>query len=274
MKFRLEGNKKVMKKLLTISFVFIFLCAGYAQNIPPRPDPPRLVNDYANVLSRQEQAALENELAGFARATSTQILIVTVKDFEGYDISSYAFILGEEWGVGQSEKNNGVVIVLKPKTLSEKGEVFVATGYGVEHLIPDAVANNQIVDNEMIPRFKQNDYYGGLAAGVKVIMDLTRGEYTAEAYKQQVRSGKDGSPLFFLLFLLFFIIIPIFRGRRRQHYSVGRGLPFWIALGMMGSHRSSHSGAFGNFSSGGGSFGGFGGFGGGSFGGGGAGGSW
>jgi uncharacterized protein len=77
-----------------------------------------------------------------------------------------------------------------------------------------------------------------------------------------------------LIFLLFAIVIPILRGRNKGYYSAGKSLPFWIAMGMLGSSRNTHSGTFGNFSSGGGSFGGFGGFGGGSFGGGGAGGSW
>ncbi len=244
------------------------------QEIPAPMDPPRLVNDFSSILTQNEQEALERELVNFANQTSTQIVIVTVKSLDGYDISDYAFRLGEKWGIGQDEKNNGALIVVKPKTFRDDGEVFLATGYGLEHVIPDAVAN-RIVRNEMIPGFEKNDYYGGLSTGIKVVMELTRGEYTAEAYTEQVRSQKKSSPLFFLFFLLFFVILPILRGRRRRNFSSGKSnLPLWIALGMMGSQHRSHTGSFGNFSSGGGGFGGFGGFGGGSFGGGGAGGSW
>jgi len=271
MKFLLVKNRQIMQR--TILFIWIILAGtmAVAQEIPSRPSPPRLVNDFSSILNRHEKVNLENELVDFARKTSTQIVIVTVKSLDGYEISDYAFKLGEKWGIGQDEKDNGVLIVLKPKTLQEKGEVFIATGYGVEHLIPDAVAN-RIAENEMIPRFKQNDYYSGLAAGIKVIKDLTRGEYTAEAYSEHVNSQGKGSPFAFLFVILFFIIIPILRGRRRRYFSSGRSsLPFWIAMGMMGSGRGGHGGSFNNFTSGGG---GFGGFGGGSFGGGGAGGSW
>jgi uncharacterized protein len=263
-----------MKKQIFVFILAFVAFSSFGQNIPPRPEPPRLVNDFSDILSHQEEADLEQTLEEFARQTSTQIVIATFKSLDGYPIEDVAFKLGESWGVGQKDKDNGIVIILKPKTLEEKGEVFIATGYGIEHLIPDAVANNQIVDAEMIPKFKQNDYYGGLVAATKVIMALSKGEYTASAYKEKVKNKSEGSPFFFLFFLLFFIIIPIFRSRRKGYYSAGKSLPFWIALGMMGSHNNSHSGSFGNFSSGGGGFGGFGGFGGGSFGGGGAGGSW
>lgn len=261
------------KQIFLVVFVFA-LFTSFGQNIPPRPEPARLVNDFSDILNRQEESELEMALEQFARETSTQVVIATFKSLEDYPISDVAFKLGEKWGVGQKDKDNGVIIVVKPKTIEEKGEVFIATGYGVEHLIPDAVANNQIVDAEMIPEFKKNNYYGGLVAGVKVIMALTKGEYTAEAYKENVKSKSGKSPFAFLFILLFFIVIPILRGRRKGSYSAGKSLPFWIALGMLGSNRSMHSGSFGNFSSGSGGFGGFGGFGGGSFGGGGAGGSW
>jgi len=270
MKFLLEGNR--MKKIIALLFLFLISFTHlFSQEIPARPNPPRLVNDFSGILSEQEAAELEKTLVDFANQTSTQIVVVSVKSLEGYDISDFAFQIGEKWGVGQKGKDNGVVIVVKPKTLEGKGQVFVAPGYGLESVIPDAVANRDIVDNEMIPRFKQNDYYGGLANGINVIMSLAKGEYTAEAYQKNVKSNKGGGSPFFLLILLFFVIIPIFRGRRRRFFNTGGSLPFWVAMGMMGSNHSSHSGSFGNFSSGGG---GFGGFGGGSFGGGGAGGSW
>lgn len=263
-----------MKRILLIFLVLTGFVAGSLAQIPERPVPPRLVNDFAGVLSRNEFSKLENTLEDFARQTSTQIIVVTVADLEGYDRSDYAFQLGEKWGVGQKGKDNGIVVLLKPKTSDSSGQVFVATGYGLEGVLPDAIVNRDIVDHEMIPRFKQNDYYGGLTAGLDVIMSITRGEYTAEQYKEKVESGgAAGIPFLFILFILLFVIFG--RGRRNRFYSPGRSLPFWLAMGMMsGSNRS--SGSFGNFSSGSGGFGGggFGGFGGGSFGGGGAGGSW
>lgn len=261
-----------MKKIIGTLLVLAGFATLALAEIPERPVPPRLVNDFAGVLSKNEFGKIENTLENFARQTSTQIVVVTVPDLEGYDRSDYAFQLGEKWGVGQKGKDNGIIVLVKPKTGNSSGQVFVATGYGLEAVLPDAIVNRDVVDNEMIPRFKQNDYYGGLAAGLDVIMSITRGEYTAEQYKEKVDAGGTaGIPFLFIMFILFFVFFG--RSRRSRFYSPGRSLPFWLAMGMMsGSQRS--SGSFGDFSSGGGSFGGFGGFGGGSFGGGGAGGSW
>jgi len=262
-----------MNKITIIFIVLFALVLSASAQIPDRPNPPRLVNDLAGVLNKNEYNNLENSLEQFARQTSTQIVVVTVPDLQGYDRADFTFQIGEKWGVGQEGKDNGLVVMVKPKTRESSGQVFIATGYGLEAVLPDAIVNREIVRHEMLPRFEKNDYYGGLVAGINVIMDITRGEYTAEQYQENVEAG-SGAGIPFILFFFVLIFWIFGRSRRRRFYSPGRSLPFWLALGMMsgGSHRS--SGSFGNFSSGGGSFGGFGGFGGGSFGGGGAGGSW
>ncbi|HEY3371382.1 MAG TPA: TPM domain-containing protein [Prolixibacteraceae bacterium] len=266
-----------MKHLLLSVILVVFTFYGFAQDIPDRPNPPRLVNDLANVLSDQEEQQLESELDEFDRSTTTQITIVTVPDFGGTEMSDFAFKLGEKWGVGSKDKNNGIVIVFKPKVGNEKGGVFVAVGYGLEGIIPDAVANRLVVDNEMIPRFKQNDIYGGLQAGTKVLMSLASQEYTAQEYQQKAggKKSKDGGGGFFVVIMIIIILISFFRGGKGRNFHSGGSLPFWLAMGLMsGGNRG--GGSFGGFSGGGGGGGGggFGGFGGGSFGGGGAGGSW
>ncbi|WP_423126747.1 TPM domain-containing protein [Gaoshiqia sp. Z1-71] len=264
----------MIKKLFVVIALLLSLGIS-AQDIPGRPNPPRLVNDLAQVLTEGQALQMENQLVSFARQTSTQIVVVTVPTLNGYAASDYAFRLGEEWGVGQKDKDNGVIVLFKPKTAEENGQVFVAVGYGLEGVIPDAVANRDIVNHEMIPRFKAGDVYGGLSNGVQVIMALASGEFSAQEYQDKVAAGGSGFPFFILIFLIFFVIIPILRGKRR-YYNTGRSsLPLWLIMGgLMGSgHRS---GGWSNFSGGSGSFGGggFGGFGGGGFGGGGAGGSW
>jgi uncharacterized protein len=270
-----------MKHLLLSVLLVVCAFAVFAQDIPDRPNPPRLVNDLANVLSDQEEQQLESELVEFDNSTTTQITIVTVPTLGDYEISDFAFRLGEKWGVGRKEKNNGIVIIFKPKTAEGKGQVFVAVGYGLEGIIPDAIANRTVVDNEMIPRFKQNDIYGGLEAGVQVLKGLASQEFTPQAYQQKVegdRSNDGGGAGFIVVIIIVMIILAIFRGGRGNHYGGGsRSLPFWLAMSMLGSANRGR-GSFGGFSGGGGGFGGggggFGGFGGGSFGGGGAGGSW
>ncbi|MGE4587600.1 MAG: YgcG family protein [Mangrovibacterium sp.] len=264
-----------MKKIrILFSVLFLYLLfPAVAQDVPPRPDPPRLMNDMAGVLSSGEVSLLEQELSQFARQTSTQIAVVTIPSLEGYDIADYAFRLGEQWGIGQQGKDNGVVVLFKPKVGQEKGRVFVAVGYGLEGVIPDAIANRDIVNHEMIPRFRNGDIYGGLLGGVRVIEALASGEFTPRQYQEQVSSG--GSILPFLILIVLFVVFSLSKGKRR-YYSAGGNLPFWLLMGsMLGS--GGRGGSWSNFSGGSGGFGGgggFGGFGGGSFGGGGAGGSW
>lgn len=260
-----------MKKIIILLIALIGFTSVSLAEIPERPQPQRLVNDFANVLDKDEVSQMESALTQFAKQSSTQIVVVTVPDLEGYDKADYAQRLGEKWGVGQKGQDNGLVVLLKPKTGNSRGEVYVATGYGLEGVLPDAIVNNAVVDNEMLPRFREDDYFGGLAAGLNVIMDISRGEYTAENYQEKASANAGGGGGISFIIILFVVIFSIFgRGRSRRFYSPGRSLPFWLAMGMMGGGRS-HGGSFSNFSSGGG---GFGGFGGGGFGGGGAGGSW
>ena len=270
-----------MKKILLILFLSVFTISIFAQDIPERPNPPRLVNDLANVLTDQEKQQLEGELVQFNEQTSTQICIITLPSLNGMEISDLSFKIGEKWGVGQKGKNNGIVIVYKPKVGNEKGAVFVAVGYGLEGVIPDAVANRNVVDYAMIPYFKQNDTYGGLSAGTKVLKSLALGEFTAADYQKKTsgkKSGKDSGGGFILVILIIIVLVSLFKGGRGGGYSSRGSLPFWLALGLLGGGNRG-GGSFGGFSGGSGGFGGgggggFGGFGGGSFGGGGAGGSW
>ncbi len=270
-----------MKKLYLFAIAFILFVGDISAQescIPNASNPPRLVNDFAEVLSPQVAAQLERLLISFDDTTSIQIAVVTTKDLCEYDKMTYTYELGEKWGVGGAEFNSGVVLMLKPKYKNSKGEVFIATGYGMEGVLPDATLK-RLIENEMIPYFKQNNYEAGIVQAVKVIMDISGGEYSAEDYKKN--KSKDSIPLFPFFFILLFALLMfanIFK--RARHYSSVNNVGLWAALMLMGSSSNRHSGYYQNFRSGGGSFGGFGGgsgfggFGGGSFGGGGAGGSW
>jgi uncharacterized protein len=263
---------QLLKNLFFILLLFSSLPV-LSDDFPARPYPPRLVNDYAGFLSNDEQARLEQKLVNFDRETSTQIAVVVVEDLKGYDKADYAVQLGRKWGIGHEGKNNGILILIKPKTTASKGEVFIATGYGLEGVVPDAIAE-RIVNNEILPSFRSGNYFEGIDKAVNTLMDLTKGEYSAEEYAQQTNDVNPGMIVYVLLFVFIVLFSIIGKARRARQYSVGHNMPFWMALMMLSGSRNSHRGSFGNFSSGGGSFGGFGGFGGGSFGGGGAGGSW
>ena len=254
---------------LLISFLLtsIFLSAN---DILPRPTPPRMVNDVAGFLSPAEQADLERRLFQYNNQTSTQIVFVSVPDLKGYAVADYAVRLAHDWGIGQEGKDNGLLILVQPKTEERQGEIFIATGYGLEEYVPDAVAK-RIVENDMLPYFRQGQNYQGVRTAVERIIDLTEGKYTADAYMKQ--TGAEGFPWGVLFFLFIFIIFPILsKASQARRTSIGKNIPFWVAMGLlMSSTGRAGRGSYGSFSGGGGSFGGFGG---GGFGGGGAGGSW
>ena len=262
--------------------VFLGLALGFVSwgaQVGLRPVSGQLVHDFAGVLNEQARRNLEQVLVDFARESSTQIAIVTAADLEGYAVGDYAVRLAHDWGIGESGKDNGILILVKPRRGNERGAASIAVGYGLEAVVPDVLAG-RIVDHEMIPHFREEDYYSGLLAGVAVLMDLTRGEYTADAYMGRSAGRETGAALF-LLFFFGVVFLSVFsKARRLKQSSIGHDLPFWVLLSMLGSGSRRHSGHWGDFSSGSGSFGGFGGgggfggFGGGRFGGGGASGSW
>jgi uncharacterized protein len=270
----------MIKKSLYFLTLLVLFCTinfdrVFGQNIPARPTPPRLVNDFAGMLKAEEVSMLEQKLVIFNDSTSTQIAIVIVPSLEGYDKADYAQRLAEKWGIGQKGLNNGVLLLIKPKTGDSNGQVQIAPGYGLEGAIPD-ITCAEIVDREILPAFRNGDYYGGINKATNTLISLARGEFSASEYGHRAKkSTGKGVPLGLIILGVFIIISLISRnsgGSNNKHISTG-GLPFWMLMGMMNSGRGS-SGSWGGFSGGGGGGGGFGGFGGGSFGGGGAGGSW
>ena len=119
-----------MRKIL-LSLLILLSITAAAQNIPSRPNPPRLVNDYANIIGDRQEQALERKLVIYNDTTSTQICVITVSDLGNYPVAQYAYEIGEKWGVG-NKKNNGALILVKPKNDNGKGQVSIQVGYGLE----------------------------------------------------------------------------------------------------------------------------------------------
>lgn len=248
-------------------FFFLLLLLGSnlaGQDFPEPMQPRRIVNDFTGMFSPQQQAALERKLRNFNDTSSTQIAVVTVPSLHGYAPNDYAQRLAEKWGVGQKGKDNGILMLIKPKTRDEKGQVAIAVGYGLEGTVPDAIAS-RIIRNEVIPAFQNGQYYNGVDKATDVLMDLTGGEYTADQY---ARRNEGGGLAWLLIPFGLIFLLPWFVKRKHGYTTGSRGgdVPpiFW----------GGGFGRGGGFGGGGGGFGGFGGFGGGGFGGGGASGSW
>ncbi|MGC8866114.1 MAG: TPM domain-containing protein [Bacteroidales bacterium] len=267
-------SQRIVGFLFFLGMLFQFISLS-AADLPERPVPPRLINDLAQVLDPARVAQLEARLVAFNDSTSTQIAIVTVPSLGDYDITDFADRLAEKWGVGQKGKNNGVLIVLKPKNDEGPGRVRISVGYGLEDVITDAVSK-RIIESEMIPRFRNGDYTGGLEAAVDVLMKLSSGKYKAEDYLKGGEAPLVGVIVFIIIMLVVFVLLS--RGRNKYDHmrgNTGSVLSTLMWLDMLGS--MGHRGKWSDFSNGSGPFGGgggFGGFGGGSFGGGGASGSW
>ena len=258
--------KTIERHKLTLFFGLLLVLLTFGTTLkaqlPSPPNPPRLVNDYTGTLTAHQVNILEHILVAYNDSTSTQILVLLVDDLQGYSIEQYATEIGHSWGVGQKGKNNGAVILVKPKKDSERGQVNINTGYGIEEYVTDATAK-RIIEKEMIPAFKENDYYTGIDNAVNVIMDLCSGKFTQDEY-----TNEEGIPtwLIILIFIIIFIILSKFSDNNGQSYSGGGHRTVWIPMGGFGGGGFSGGGSFGG--------GGFGGFGGGGFGGGGASGSW
>lgn len=254
-------------KAWILAVLLVIPIALFAQNFPEKSN--RLVNDYTNTISNSDVRALEQKLIAYEQESSVQIAIVIVNSLEGYEISSYAFELGEKWGVGQAETSNGALILVS----MQDRKMWIATGYGLEATLTDALAK-RIVENEMKPRFRNNDYAGGLAAASDAIILATKGEYQGKGGG----GNRQGTPIpFVLLVILIFAFVWVAKAMQVRRYARVNHMGFWAAWMLLNASSRRHSGSWSSFSGGSGGFsggGGFGGFGGGSFGGGGAGGSW
>lgn len=240
-----------------------------AQNIPPRPNPPTLVNDFAGVLLKNEDDALEQKVRAYYDSTSTQIAVVTLKSIGDYDISQVSLKILRDWGIGTKGKNNGILILVSV----EDRKLRIETGYGMEGVVPDAIAND-IINNIIKPDFREGHYYEGLDGAVDAVIKAAAGEYKADPRKS--KPGISPGAIFLIIMVIVIIASLISRGGGGgggggTTYN-RRGGWIWPVLGGMGGFGS---GGGGGWSGGGGSGGGgFGGFGGGSGGGGGASGSW
>ncbi len=253
--------------------IFCLLLAGampaLAQkdsDFPPRPGPPRLVNDLAGVMSADERALLEEKALAFEDSTSNQIAIVTIRSIGEYDVADYNTRLGNKWGVGTT-KNNGVLIIA---AIGEH-KMNISVGKGLEGALTDLVSG-RIIREEMAPAFREGNYYRGFDRALDAVAAATRGEYKADPRERTGGKRVNFITVIIIVLILLWLMRRMGGGSGGGTYMSRRG---WGGFGggfLTGSMLGGGGGWGGGGSSSGG--GGFGGFGGGSFGGGGASGSW
>jgi uncharacterized protein len=270
-----------------------------ASPLAAQPEFPALtgrVVDNANLLSPAEESELTAKLEALEAQTQRQLVVATVLDLQGYDIADYGYQLGRAWGIGDAERNDGALLLVAPN----ERKVRIEVGYGLEGYLTDAMSSI-IIQNMILPRFRDGDYPGGIMAGADAIiaqlqMSPEEAAQAAQAAAEQRESSKGGFPvgaLIWLGFLFFFFVLPIIRGvgKARRYRTKGKGpwgersssgvgdaaasIILW-EIGKAIASSGGSGGGGGGWSGGGGGFSGGGGVsgGGGSCGGGGASGGW
>lgn len=148
----------MMKYIVLLAILGMAICPSHGQDIPKNKG---YVVDQAHVFDPNEAQYLTRELQSFSDSTGNQIVVVTMADLQGYEPFEVATKIGHQWGVGQKEFDNGVVILIKPKTSQSRGQVYIAVGYGLEGAVPDATGK-LIVERDILPYFKQGRMFDGV----------------------------------------------------------------------------------------------------------------
>jgi len=227
------------------------------------------VNDYAGVMRREQIQSLETRLAQFEQETGHQVAVLTIPTLDGEDIEGFSIRVAEIWKIGKKGFDNGVILVIAVKDRRLRLEV----GYGLEGVLPDAIAN-QIINEYIVPRFRAQDYGGGIIVGMDAVLKVIKNEPLPETERKKGGEQRPelNSLAMFIITIGLFALIAFASSSNRRRNSI------W---GTRGRHRGptifGGPGGFGGGGFGGGGFGGGGGGfsgGGGSFGGGGASSSW
>ncbi len=259
--------------------------------------PAGYVNDFAGVLSEATENSLENRLSSFTASTSNEIAVVTLSSLEGETVENAAVKLFEEWGIGDKEKDNGVLLLV---AINDR-ELRIEVGYGLEPVLTDSRSGN-IIRNQITPAFKIGDYEGGIVAGTEAIIEVVSGDPTLFDQAEPAASpAEEAISLLFVGLVIIFMYTAAFLSRSNRYWPGGllgtllglglEGLLMGLGLGIFGLFldwilsknykvrkakglSTSFWSSTGGFSSGGRSSSSSGGFSGGSSGGGGSSGSW
>ncbi len=188
------------------SFLILAVTAGWLAVAWAEPKFPELTGrivDQSNLLTPEDRAAVEAELAALEAKSTDQIVVVTVPSLQGYPIEDYSYQLGRKWGIGQAGKNNGILLVVAPN----ERKVRIEVGRGLEPLMTD-VMSGLIVNNAILPAFRRGDFSGGIRTGVRDIKDVLLGD--AEAVKERAggkRAPPETDPLVVLFFVFWLAIV-------------------------------------------------------------------
>jgi uncharacterized protein len=209
---------------LIVCLVFlVFAGSARGLEVPPLKG---YVNDYANRMSRETRARLEQELKDFERSDSTQVVILTVESIEGDALESFSIRVAEAWKIGQKGKDNGVILLAVKKERKTRIEV----GRGLEGQLTDLTAG-RIVQLVINPQFKRGDFNAGFTSGIRAVIDATRGEFKADKVKRA--SSTRGIVSSFMPLIVFGAVCLLVLGRISRPLGGASGLLGFPLVGLI-----------------------------------------
>ena len=186
------------------------------------------VVDSADLLNEQQEASLIQTLAAHETETSNQVVVATIADLNDYAIADYANRLGRYWEIGTAESDNGVLLVVAPN----ERQVRIEVGYGLEGALTDALSSI-IIQREILPAFRKNDYPTGINKGVNAILMSITGEYQAQPDKRDTRNAlPDNVEKFLPLIFIAMVAIPELLRRKGLRKAANGAFPAGFA-GLM-----------------------------------------
>jgi uncharacterized protein len=259
-------------RLLVIALCALVCCLGETNGGPAFPPLTGRIVDQAGILDAASEARLDGKLNALEAKTTSQVVVVTLRSLQGYDIADYGYQLGRQWGIGQKGRNNGALLIVAPA----ERKVRIEVGYGLEGMLTDAVTR-LIIDHAILPRFRAGDFAGGVERGIDDIIQVLSGD--ADDFKRRAAErvtrpqGGKGLSVFTIVLLILIVWLFMFLRRAQQQQLARRRRSGWWGP-VLGGGGGSGGWSGGGWSSGRGSSGGGFSGGGGSFGGGGSSGSW
>lgn len=227
-----------------------------ASAAPAFPALTGRVVDQANIIAPQIEANLISKLEALEAGTSRQLVVVTVSSLQGLEIEEYGYQLGRTWGIGEAKRNTGVLLIIAPNERSVRIEV----GYGLEEILTDALSN-VILQEKVLPRFRDGDMTGGVVAGAEALIDQLslpddQAKARVAAAMQTDAQSADKLPLILVAFFVIWVVFGLIGSIGGRHGHRGDAWLWPLIFLAHGGGRRRFGGGGGGFRGGGGSFGG------------------
>jgi uncharacterized protein len=183
-------------------FLLFFPCYAGALEVPALKG---MVNDYASILSPETERRLETALSALESSDSTQVVVLTIPSLQGEVLEQFSIRVAEEWKIGQKNKDNGAILLIS----KNDRKIRIEVGRGLEGKLTDLMSG-RIIKNEIVPKFREGNFNGGVEAGVNAIVSVVHGEYAAKG--SDAKPKNTGSNPFFTLLIFLFVLTAALSG--------------------------------------------------------------